>query len=57
MTALLEFPEILCINACQRARRIVKKLRISFRIIHLMHVTQEVHIREMTLAGSRTVLT
>ena len=29
-----------------------KKLRISFRIIHLMHMTQEVHIREMTLAGS-----
>ena len=34
-----------------------KKLRISFRIIHLMHMTQEVHIREMTLAGSWSVLT
>ena len=34
-----------------------EKMRISFRIIHLMHMTQEVHIREMTLAGSWTVLT
>ena len=34
-----------------------EKMRISFRIIHLMHMTQEVHIREMTLAGSWSVLT